>query len=198
MSVLNVGVLALQGAFREHTEAFESLGASVCLVKSPRDLASVDAIVLPGGESTTQTKLLDSAELRHPLQAYLADGMACFATCAGLILLAREVRNGRPDQVPLGALDIVVQRNGYGRQVDSFEADLDLTNLKHGSVGEDTFRGVFIRAPKITAVGDADVLIMHDDSPVLVRHGAIWGTTFHPELAHDLRIHRAFLQQCAA
>ncbi len=167
-------------------------------MKLPRDLAVVDALVLPGGESTTQTKLLDSSELREPVAQRLRAGMPCFATCAGLILLAREVLDGRPDQIPFAALDVVAQRNGYGRQVDSFEADLPISASLGFDATDAPFRGVFIRAPKIVAWGDVEVLAAHDESPVLVRHQAIWGATFHPELAGDLRIHRAFLQQCAA
>ena len=203
-SVPLVGVLALQGAFREHVEAFTELGAATRLVKRPMHLEGLDAIVLPGGESTTQTKLLDSAELREPLTRALANGLPCFATCAGLILLAREVIDGRPDQMPLGVLDIAVQRNGYGRQIESFEApiaitDIDITGLDGTGLdpadsGEWEFPGVFIRAPKIVHTGSVEILGRYNDSPVLVRHGAIWGATFHPELARDLRLHRAFLR----
>ena len=214
-----VGVLALQGAFREHVEAFTELGVATRLVKRPMHLDGLDAIVLPGGESTTQTKLLDSSEVREPLARALADGLACFATCAGLILLAREVIDGRPDQMPLGVLDIAVQRNGYGRQIESFEAPiaitdidiagldstgldstglditgLDSTGLDTADPGEWPFPGVFIRAPKIVQTGSVEILGRYNDSPVLVRHGAIWGATFHPELARDLRLHRAFLR----
>ena len=199
-----VGVLALQGAFREHVEAFTELGVATRLVKRPMHLEGLDAIVLPGGESTTQTKLLDTSELREPLTSALADGLACFATCAGLILLAREVIDGRPDQMPLGVLDIAVQRNGYGRQIESFEAPiaitdidiagLDSTGLDTADPGEWPFPGVFIRAPKIVQTGSVEILGRYNDSPVLVRHGAIWGATFHPELARDLRLHRAFLR----
>src|SRR3954451_24365389 len=123
---MKIGVLALQGAFREHAEALEALGADVAPVRRPEHLAAVDAIVLPGGESTTIDKLLDTSGLREPLTERLADGLPAFATCAGLIVLAREVVDGRPDQVPLGAIDVTVRRNGYGRQRDSFETALDV------------------------------------------------------------------------
>ena len=186
--VLKVGVLALQGAFREHAEALARLGADVVLVRRPHELAAVDAIVLPGGESTTQDKLLDSSELRDPLDTALRSGLACLATCAGLILLAREVLDGRPDQRPLGVLDVAVRRNGYGRQVDSFEAHLSVDGLSGG-----TFPGVFIRAPKIERVGGVAVLADHDGDAVLVRSGNVFGATFHPELAGDLRLHQHFL-----
>ncbi len=188
---MKVGILALQGAFREHAEACTALGADVTLVKRPEHLAAVDAVVLPGGESTTQEKLLESSGLREPLTRALGDGMPCLATCAGVILVARTIADGRPDQVPLGVLDVDVRRNGYGRQVDSFEADLAVDGLAGGP-----FHGVFIRAPRIERAGRAvDVLAEHEGDPVLVRSGAIVGATFHPELAHDLRIHERFLSR---
>jgi 5'-phosphate synthase pdxT subunit len=186
---MKVGILALQGAFREHAEACAALGADVTLVKRPEHLAAVDAVVLPGGESTTQEKLLDSSELREPLGRALRDGMPCLATCAGVILLARTVSDGRADQQPLGLLDLDVRRNGYGRQVDSFEADLDVAGLAGGS-----FHGVFIRAPRVERAGaGVEVLAECGGDPVLVRSGACVGATFHPELANDFRIHEMFL-----
>ena len=129
---MKIGVLALQGAFREHAEALAALGADVALVKRPEHLDSVDAIFLPGGESTTIDKLLDSSELRAPLQRRLRDGLPAFATCAGLILCATEVVDGRADQSPLGVLDVTVRRNGYGRQRESFEAPLAVRGLPDG------------------------------------------------------------------
>lgn len=187
---MKIGVLALQGAFREHVEMFTKLGVEVTLVKLPKHLDAVDAIVLPGGESTTQDKLLDSSELREPLRAALASGMPCLATCAGLILLAAEVIDGRPDQRPLDLLDISVRRNGYGRQIDSFEAPLAIAAIEEGD-----FPGVFIRAPKIERISRGDVLATYRESPVLMRDGAIWGATFHPELSRDSRLHQQFLAQ---
>src|SRR4249920_1870824 len=130
---MKVGVLALQGAFREHAEALTALGADVAFVKRPEHLAGVDAIVLPGGESTTIDKLLDTSELRAPLAERLGDGLPAFATCAGLIICAREVVDGRPDQRPLGCVDVVVRRNGYGRQRESFEAPLTVRALAGGA-----------------------------------------------------------------
>ena len=127
---MKVGVLALQGAFREHAEALTALGADVALVKRPEHLDSIDAIFLPGGESTTIDKLLDSSELRAPLTRRLRDGLPTFATCAGLILCATDVVDGRPDQMPLGVLDVTVRRNGYGRQRESFEAPLAVRALR--------------------------------------------------------------------
>src|SRR5205085_11963634 len=130
---MKIGVLALQGAFREQAEAFDALGAEVALVKAPEQLAGVDAVVLPGGESTTVDKLLDSSGLRTPLRDVLRDGMPALAVCAGLIVLAAEVVDGRADQQPLGVVDVTVRRNGYGRQRDSFEADLEIAELPNGS-----------------------------------------------------------------
>ncbi len=189
---MRIGVLALQGAFREHAEVLSALGVEAVLVKLPAHLNDVDAIVLPGGESTTQDKLLTTSELREPLAIAVRSGMPCFATCAGVILLATEVLDGRPDQTPLGLLDISVRRNGYGRQIDSFEAPLEI-----GVVGPGDFPGVFIRAPKIERLGSGEVLAMHHDSPVLLRDGAIWGATFHPELSRDSRLHQQFVAQCS-
>jgi 5'-phosphate synthase pdxT subunit len=189
--VSKFGVLALQGAFREHAEALRALDADVVLVKRPDHLAGVDGIVLPGGESTTMDKLLDSSELRDPLTDLLSDGLPAFATCAGLILLASEVVDGRPDQRPLGVLDTTVRRNGYGRQRESFESELDVTGLPGGS-----FRGVFIRAPKVERVGPAvEILAEHEAVAVFGRQGRVFFSSFHPELAHDLRLHELFLRE---
>jgi 5'-phosphate synthase pdxT subunit len=185
-----VGILALQGAFREHAEVFGALGAEVTLVRRRDELASLDAIVLPGGESTTQTKLLDTSALRAPLLGALRDGLPCFATCAGMILLATEVLDGRADQVPFGLLDLAVRRNGYGRQVMSFEAPLHVTGLA------EPFTGVFIRAPRVERAGaSVDVLASHDGAPVLVRREHLWAAAFHPELSGDLRLHQRFLNE---
>ncbi|MCU1427223.1 MAG: pyridoxal phosphate synthase yaaE subunit [Actinomycetia bacterium] len=188
---MKAGVLALQGAFREHAEALEALGADVTFVRRPEHLAGVDAIFLPGGESTTIDKLLDSSGLREPLVERLRDGMPAFATCAGLIVLAHEVVDGRADQRPLDLLDVTVRRNGYGRQRDSFEAPLDVAGLHGGP-----FVGVFIRAPVVERVGDeVEVLASHDGAVVLGRQGPIWFSSFHPELAGDLRLHERFLTE---
>jgi 5'-phosphate synthase pdxT subunit len=191
---MKVGVLALQGAFREQVETLEALGAAASLVKTPEQLAGVDAIVLPGGESTTVDKLLDSSGLRTPLRDALRDGMPALAVCAGLIVLAREVVDGRPDQQPLGAIDVTVRRNGYGRQRESFEADLRVRQLAGDPFTGDLFRGVFIRAPVIERVGSrVEVLAEYDGKPVLGRDGKVLFATFHPELAGDLRVHQLFL-----
>ncbi len=186
---MKVGVLALQGAFREHAEALTALGADVALVKRPEHLEHVDAIVLPGGESTTIDKLLDSSELREPLTRRLRDGLPAFATCAGVILCAVEVVDGRPDQVPLGILDVTVRRNGYGRQRESFETPLTVSGL-----GDGAFPGVFIRAPVIERVGPGvQVLAECDGISVFGRAGDFWFATFHPELSGDLRLHQCFV-----
>ena len=189
-----VGVLALQGAFREHREVLEALGISTLEVRVPEHLSGVDALVLPGGESTTMTRLLRTSGLHDPLVERLRDGMPAFGTCAGLILLATEVREGRPDQVPLGVLDVAVRRNGYGRQRDSFETGLDVVGLTGAA-----FSGVFIRAPVIERAGESvEVLAAHEGLPVLVRQGSVWASTFHPELSGDLRVHQQFVQQIAS
>ena len=188
---MKVGVLALQGAFREHREVLDALGIECVEVRVPEHLGGLDALILPGGESTTMTRLLDTSGLREPLTGMLRDGLPALGTCAGLILMAREVLDGRADQVPLGALDVTVRRNAYGRQRDSFEAELDVTGVTGPA-----FPGVFIRAPVIERIGrEVDVLAEYAEEPVLVRGGAVWGTTFHPELSGDLRVHQQFLQE---
>jgi len=186
-----IGVLALQGAFESHQQRLTELGVASRQVRTPRDLAGVDALVVPGGESTTMSHLLTTSELFEPLAALLADGLPVFGTCAGMILLAAEVSDGRPDQRSFGAIDIAVQRNGYGRQLDSFETDLVVPGLGAGAA---SFHGVFIRAPKVTRVGDGvDVLAEHDGVPVLLRQGPVTVASFHPELAVDHRLHAQFL-----
>jgi 5'-phosphate synthase pdxT subunit len=186
---VKIGVLALQGAFREHAEALTALGADVAFIKRPEHLEHVDAIVLPGGESTTMDKLLDSSELRAPLARRLHDGLPTFATCAGLIICATEVVDGRPDQQPLGILDVTVRRNRYGRQRESFEAPLAVRGL---SVCD--FPGVFIRAPVVERVGpDVEVLAEYDGAAAFGRAHDFWFSTFHPELSGDLRLHQLFV-----
>jgi 5'-phosphate synthase pdxT subunit len=188
---VKIGVLALQGAFREHAEALGALGAAVVLVKRPEHLAGLDAIFLPGGESTAIDKLLDSSELREPLTQGLREGLPAFATCAGLIVCAAEVVDGRPDQVPLGILDVTVRRNGYGRQRESFEIPLAVRGLADGP-----FPGVFIRAPVVERMGPGiDVLAEYDGVAVLGRARDFWFSSFHPELSGDLRLHQLFVNE---
>ena len=186
---MKIGVLALQGAFREHAEALGALDADVALVKRPEHLAGIDAIFLPGGESTTIDKLLDTSELRAPLTDALRGGLPAFATCAGLIVCAHDIVDGRPDQQPLDVLDVTVRRNGYGRQVDSFEADLQIAGL-----GAKTFPGVFIRSPLVESTGDVEVIATHEGRAVAVRQGRIVALCFHPELTSDRRLHREFVR----
>jgi pyridoxal 5'-phosphate synthase pdxT subunit len=183
-----IGVLALQGAFDAHQRAFDELGASTRQVRTPADLAAVDALVMPGGESTTMSRLLRTAALFDPISARLAAGMPVFGTCAGMILLADDVLDGRDDQRSFGAIELSVRRNGYGRQVDSFEADVDIDGLDR------PFHVVFIRAPKVERVGaGVEVLATHDGVAVLARHGSVLVASFHPELTSDRRLHALFL-----
>jgi 5'-phosphate synthase pdxT subunit len=186
-----VGVLALQGDVREHRAVLERLGADVIEVRTPRELDLVSAVVLPGGESTAIAHLLVTSGLRGPLQERLNDQMPAFGTCAGLIALSRSVLDGRSDQWTFGALDVTVRRNGYGRQVASFETPLHVA-------GGTTVPGVFIRAPRIEEwSSDIEVLASHDHGdgqhPVWVRQGNVWGCSFHPELTNNDTVHRTFL-----
>ena len=183
-----VGVLALQGAFRAHLHALAELGVAARDVRTPAHLEAVDALVMPGGESTTMSRLLTSSGLFDQIKARASEGMPIFGTCAGMILLATEVLDGRPDQRSFGVVDITVRRNGYGRQLDSFETDLDVVGLDR------PFHGVFIRAPLVETVGDAvEVLATHGGDPVLVRQGPIMAASFHPELTADPRLHERFV-----
>lgn len=194
----HIGVLALQGAFARHVEAIRRCGAEASEVRSADQLTRCDALVIPGGESTTMLNLLRTFEMVEPLGKLLGDGMPTFGTCAGMILLAASVSDGRPDQTSFGAIDIDVRRNGYGRQVDSFEADLDVAVL-----GPPPLRAVFIRAPVVERVGDGvEVLATEDASgsgpvPVLCRQGPVLVSSFHPELTDDDRLHRWFLDEVA-
>jgi len=190
---VKVGVLALQGAVAPHLAALRTLGATPVEVRTPADLAGVDGLVLPGGESTTMSKLIDSSGLRDPLGERLADGLPVLGTCAGMILLATEVADGRSDQRSFGVVDVAVRRNAFGRQVDSFEADLAVT-WDGAPVAGGPFHAVFIRAPVITAAGpEVEILASVDGRPVLARQGAAVVASFHPELTDDLRLHRLFL-----
>ena len=185
-----VGVLALQGAFAAHQRALAAAGAATRQVRQPADLVGIDALVMPGGESTTMSRLLATSGLFDDIKALLSDGLPVFGTCAGMILLATEVLDGRDDQRSFGAIDLSVRRNGYGRQVDSFEADLAVTDF------DSSFHAIFIRAPKVVEVGaGVDVLAEHDGVPVVARQGRIMVASFHPELTADPRLHARFLQE---
>jgi len=188
--MVTVGVLALQGDFAAHRRALARLGAASVAVRKPADLAGVDALVLPGGESTAMLRGMDRDRLEAPLADFIRSGRPVLGTCAGAILLARRVRN--PPQRSFGALDIDVERNGYGTQIDSFSAPLEAEGPLTGLLG------VFIRAPRIRRVGpDVTVLARERGEPVLVRHGPIWAATFHPELTDDDRVLRAWLGEPA-
>ena len=185
---VKVGLLALQGAIGPHAEAFRALGATPVEVRTPSQLDDVDALVIPGGESTTMSKLLDTSGLADPLRARLAAGMPTFGTCAGMIVLARTVLDGRADQRSYDAIDVTVRRNAFGRQVDSFEADLTVGGL------DAPFHAVFIRAPFVEEVGEGvDVLATVGGHPVLCRSGNVLVSAFHPELTGDRRLHELFL-----
>jgi 5'-phosphate synthase pdxT subunit len=179
----------MQGAFAEHVRALEAAGAKTRLVRTPQDLDGLAGIVIPGGESTTMTMLMERVGLLAPLRDAIARGLATLATCAGMIVLARDVTDGMADQKGMGLLDVAVKRNGYGRQIDSFEAELDIDGLNGKP-----FPGVFIRAPLVESTGYAQVIARHDGHPVAVRQGRILALCFHPELTGDLRLHREFVR----
>jgi pyridoxal 5'-phosphate synthase pdxT subunit len=182
----------MQGAFAEHIRALEACGARTRLVRSIEDLDGLDGIVLPGGESTTMTMLMERMGLLEPIRRAIAEGLPTLATCAGMIVLAREVSDGMAQQQGLGLIDIGVRRNGYGRQVESFEAALQVVGL-----GDKSFPGVFIRAPLVESTGKAEVIATHEGRPVAVRQGRIVALCFHPELTSDLRLHREFVRMAA-
>jgi len=185
-----IGVLALQGDVREHLIALAGLGVTARPIRRPTELADIDGIVVPGGESTTICRLLDVFELREPLTRRLADGLPAFGSCAGMIVLATSILDGRADQVPLSAIDIVVRRNAFGRQVDSFETDLAVDGVPGGPV-----RAVFIRAPWVERTGaSVEVLARVGEHPVAVRQGRVLATSFHPEVSGDDRLHQLFLE----
>lgn len=192
MSAPRVGVLALQGAFREHIEILRGLGVEAFPLRTAAELERADAVVLPGGESTTMDKLLRKFDLQEPLRERLSGGLPALATCAGLILLSREVLDGLPDQESLGILPIATRRNGYGRQPDSFEREVIVRGL------DAPFPGVFIRAPVIESMDAAvEVLAEVDGRPVAIAHDAVVGLAFHPELTRDGRLHELFLERAA-
>jgi len=182
-----IGVLALQGDFLEHIQVLEHLGFVTQEVRLPKDLTAIDAIILPGGESTTQANLLDVFELREPLRKKIELGMPVWGTCAGMILLARELTQDRP--IPLGVMDITVNRNAFGRQADSFETDLHIKKL-----GNKPLRATFIRAPRIERIGEgvSILAVLSDKTIVAARQNNMLVTSFHPEITGDSRLHKYF------
>jgi 5'-phosphate synthase pdxT subunit len=190
----SIGVLALQGDVRNHLAILTGLGVGSAEVRTPEDLATVDGLIIPGGESTTISLLLQTSGLMEPLLERLGAGMPAFGTCAGMILLATEVSDGRPDQRQLAAIDIAVRRNAFGRQIDSFETDLDVEGI------EDPLHAVFIRAPLVEQTGpDVEVLASVTTGtgvpmPVVCRQGPVLVAAFHPELTGDPRLHEVFLR----
>jgi len=196
-----VGVLALQGDVREHVAAVSSCGLRAVPVRRPAELDAVDGLIIPGGESTTISRLLETFDLLEPLRGRIASGMPAYGSCAGMILLATQILDGRPDQQQLGGLDVVVRRNAFGRQVDSFETDVVVSGVSGGPV-----RAVFIRAPWVEKVGQGvEVLatvprrtLTGADAgaaagrAVAVRQGTVLATSFHPEITGDLRVHALF------
>ena len=186
---MQVGVLALQGAFREHQLALEKCGAGARQVRKPEDLKGIEALVVPGGESTTMGKLMCDFGLLEPVRNLALEGLPVLGTCAGLIMLAKHIRGSQ--QASLGLMDMEVERNAFGRQVDSFEALLPIPVL-----GTVPLRAVFIRAPYIArAGGGVDILAAYGDKTVCARQGRFLAAAFHPELTDDLRLHRYFLEQ---
>jgi len=191
---VRIGVLALQGAFREHIMSLEALGAAAVAVRLPEQLEGCAGLVVPGGESTAIGKLMRTYGFYAPIrERHAAGGFSVWGTCAGAILIAKDIVDGVADQEPLGLMDIAVRRNAFGRQLDSFEADLDFDGF------DEPFRGVFIRAPWIESVGaGAEVLATHDGHIVAARQGDLMATAFHPELTGDPRVHRYFLEDVVA
>lgn len=198
-STPTIGVLALQGDTREHLAMLEGAGASALKVRRARDLEGLDGIVMPGGESTTMHKLAVAFEVFEPLRERLREGLPAFGTCAGMIMLADRIENGVVGQETFGGLDVTVRRNAFGRQVDSFEADVDMAFMASRGHGDGHFHAVFIRAPWVEKVGsDVEVLARVASGPavgriVAVQQGHLLATSFHPEITGDDRIHRYFV-----
>ena len=196
-SAVRIGVLALQGDVREHLRVLGELGAEAIGIRRPAELESVDALIIPGGESTTMDKLVRAFDLQEPLRKRLAGGMPAYGSCAGMIMLADRLADARPDQETLGGLDITVRRNAFGRQVDSFEHDLHMDVLRDGL--RNPLRAVFIRAPWVDDLGSqVQVLARVEEGDaagrvVAVRQGNIVATSFHPEVTRDARVHEYFV-----
>jgi 5'-phosphate synthase pdxT subunit len=190
---VKVGVLALQGAFGLHVKALERLGIDAIEVRSLENFDASEALIIPGGESTTMSFLLESSGIFDSLRERSAEGMPILGTCAGMILLSSKITDGRSDQKPLNLMGIEIRRNGYGRQIDSFESDLSVEGF------DGSFRGIFIRAPLVEAVSEeVEVLAEVNGRPVMCRQGSIIATSFHPELADDDRIHAEFLEMVSS
>lgn len=188
---MRVGVLALQGAFREHIVTLEALGVDAEAIRAPEQLAACSGLIVPGGESTAIAKLMETYGFYDPIIQHHDAGLAVWGTCAGAILLARTIVDAVPGQRGFGLMDIVVRRNAFGRQIASFEADLHVSGIEG-----DVFRGVFIRAPWIESVGETvEVLARHDGHIVAARQGDMLATVFHPELTGDLRMHAYFVEE---
>jgi 5'-phosphate synthase pdxT subunit len=193
---MKIGVLALQGDFREHIQAVKMAGHAGLTVRRPEELAEIDALIIPGGESTTIALLAESFGLIEPIRERTTAGMPVYGSCAGMIFLADRILDGAQGQATLGGINMTVRRNAFGRQVDSFESDLSFNNS--------SLRAVFIRAPWVEEVGkEVEVLaeIQGSDGalhPVAVRQGSLFATSFHPELTGDLRVHRYFFDQVCA
>jgi 5'-phosphate synthase pdxT subunit len=188
-SALRIGVLAVQGDVREHIRVLTDLGAEAFGVRRPTELADLDGLVIPGGESTTMDKLVRAFDLYEPLRGLISGGLPVYGSCAGMIMLADRVAEPRPGQQTLGGLDITVRRNAFGRQVDSFEEDLEFAGLPGGPV-----RAVFIRAPWVEEAGDGvEVLARAAGKIVAVRQGPLLATSFHPEVTGDTRVHELFV-----
>lgn len=190
VSTPTIGVLALQGDVREHLVALASADALARPVRRPEELAEVDGLVIPGGESTTMSKLAVIFGLLEPLRERVRAGMPVYGTCAGMIMLADKILDGREDQETLGGIDMIVRRNAFGRQNESFEAKVEVAGVEGGPV-----EGVFIRAPWVESVGAAvEILAVHDGHTVAVRQGNVLATSFHPELTGDHRVHELFVE----
>ena len=190
---MKVGVLALQGAFGLHVKALERLGIDAIEVRSLDNFDASEALIIPGGESTTMSFLLESSGIFDSLRERSAEGMPILGTCAGMILLSSKITDGRSDQKPLNLMGVEIRRNGYGRQIDSFESDLSIEGF------DTSFRGIFIRAPLVEAVSEeVEVLAEVNGRPVMCRQGSIIATSFHPELADDDRIHAEFLEMVSS
>lgn len=195
MTDLVVGVLSLQGDFREHVESVLGLGHHAFGLNRAPQLAEIDALILPGGESTTIAKLAISFNLFEPIQSFIKGGGAVYGSCAGMILLANSIEGAAPGQVGFGGIDMKVRRNAFGRQVDSFESDVDFLGIQSPAI-----RGVFIRAPWVESVGSLATVLAEIDTPsgrhpVAVRQGRLLATSFHPEITGDSRIHKYFLEE---